>query len=86
MAAVSNWIANLLVSETFLTLTKALGSAGIFLLFAAFSFIGLVFLYILVPETKGMQFEEVEKMLAKGYRPKPFRRKEKKQGKSVDVA
>lgn len=69
IAAVSNWISNLIVSETFLTLTEAIGSAGTFLLFAGFSTIGLVFIYFLVPETKGLQFEEVEKMLAKGYRP-----------------
>ncbi|XP_059667008.1 probable inositol transporter 2 [Cornus florida] len=34
IAAVSNWISNLIVSETFLTLTEAIGSAGTFLLFA----------------------------------------------------
>ncbi|KAI4311923.1 hypothetical protein MLD38_036787 [Melastoma candidum] len=75
IAAVSNWCSNLIVSETFLTLTQALGSAGTFLLFAGFSLIGLVFIYFLVPETKGLQFEEVEKMLEDGYRPKFFRRK-----------
>lgn len=69
IAAVSNWVSNLIVSETFLTLTEALGSAGTFLLFAAFSSVGLVAIFLLVPETKGLQFEEVEKMLEKGYRP-----------------
>lgn len=85
MAAVSNWISNLIVSETFLTLTKALGSAGTFLLFAGLSFVGLIFLYIYVPETKGMKFEEVEKMLSVPYRPKLFRRKDKKHAKSIDA-
>ncbi|XP_071718292.1 inositol transporter 4-like [Rutidosis leptorrhynchoides] len=70
IAAVSNWISNLIISETFLTLTEALGSAGTFLLFAGFSTIGLVAIFFLVPETKGLQFVEVEKMLEKGYRPK----------------
>lgn len=69
IAAVANWTSNLIVSETFLTLTKALGSAGTFLLFAGFSTIGLIAIYFLVPETKGLQFEEVEKMLEKGFRP-----------------
>ncbi|KAM7263402.1 hypothetical protein ACFE04_001085 [Oxalis oulophora] len=69
IAAVSNWISNLIVSETFLTLTKALGSAGTFFLFAGFSFIGLIAIYFFVPETKGLQFEEVEKMLEKGFKP-----------------
>ncbi|CAI9105719.1 OLC1v1004716C2 [Oldenlandia corymbosa var. corymbosa] len=69
LAAVSNWTSNLIVSQTFLTLTKALGSAGTFLLFAGFSFIGMVCIYFVVPETKGLQFEEVEKMLEKGFTP-----------------
>ncbi|CAM8981941.1 unnamed protein product [Rhodiola kirilowii] len=69
IAAVSNWVSNLIVSETFLTLTKHLGSAGTFLLFAGFSFVGLIAIFFLVPETKGLPFEEVEKMLEKGYRP-----------------
>lgn len=70
IAAVSNWVSNLIVSETFLTLTEALGSAGTFLLFAGFSTIGLIAIYFLVPETKGLQFEEVEKMLEKGFKPR----------------
>ncbi|KAH0969940.1 hypothetical protein GBA52_022096 [Prunus armeniaca] len=35
--------------------------------FAGISVIGLVAIYLLVPETKGMQFEEVEKLLQKGF-------------------
>ncbi|KAI8524972.1 hypothetical protein RHMOL_Rhmol13G0191100 [Rhododendron molle] len=69
IAAVSNWTSNLVVSETFLTLTEAIGSAGTFMLFAGISFLGLIAIYFLVPETKGLPFEEVEKMLEKGYRP-----------------
>ncbi|KAI3698196.1 hypothetical protein L6452_31308 [Arctium lappa] len=77
IAAVSNWVSNLIVSETFLTLTETLGSAETFLLFAGFSTVGLVAIFFLVPETKGLQFEEVEKMLEKGYRPGLFRSKRK---------
>ncbi|KAH7838754.1 hypothetical protein Vadar_030750 [Vaccinium darrowii] len=69
IAAVSNWCSNLLVSETFLTLTETIGSGGTFLLFAGISFLGLIAIYFLVPETKGLPFEEVEKMLEKGFRP-----------------
>ncbi|XP_057537775.1 inositol transporter 4 [Amaranthus tricolor] len=72
IAAVANWTSNLIVSETFLTLTQALGSAGTFLLFAGFSVIGFIFIYLLVPETKGLPIEEVEHMLEKGYKPKLF--------------
>lgn len=82
IAAVSNWTANLLVSETFLTLTKALGSAWTFLLFAGFSLVGLVAIYFLVPETKGLPFEEVEKLLERGFKPKALRSKNEENGKS----
>ncbi|KAL3519311.1 hypothetical protein ACH5RR_017460 [Cinchona calisaya] len=71
-AAVSNWVSNLIVSETFLTLTEALGSAGTFLLFAGFSFLGLLAIFFIVPETKGLQLEEIEHMLEKGYKPSLF--------------
>ncbi|KAL6197713.1 hypothetical protein ACLB2K_033318 [Fragaria x ananassa] len=84
IAAVSNWTANLIVSETLLTLTKELGSAGTFLLFAGFSTIGLIFIYFLVPETKGMQFEEVEKLLEKGFRPKLFAPKDTKGKQKIE--
>ncbi|EEF34150.1 sugar transporter, putative [Ricinus communis] len=69
IAAVSNWSSNLLVSDTFLTLTEHLGAGGTFLLFAGVSCISLVFIYWFVPETKGLQFEEVERILEEGYRP-----------------
>ncbi|TYI23691.1 hypothetical protein ES332_A06G182400v1 [Gossypium tomentosum] len=75
IAAVFNWVCNLIVSLTFLTLTKALGSSGTFLLFAGYCVIGLVFIYWFVPETKGLQFEEVEQMLKSGYKPLAFKTK-----------
>ncbi|KAK9023022.1 hypothetical protein V6N11_003256 [Hibiscus sabdariffa] len=75
LAAMSNWISNLIVSETFLTLTRSLGTAGTFLLFAGFCVIGLLCIHAFVPETKGLPFEEVEKMLETGFKPKSFRRK-----------
>ncbi|XP_043691042.1 inositol transporter 4-like [Telopea speciosissima] len=72
IAAVANWVSNLIVSITFLSLTQALGSAYTFLLFCGFAFLSLVFVYFNVPETKGLQFEEVEKLLKRGFKPWPF--------------
>lgn len=69
IAAVANWSTNLIMSETFLTLTQALGSSGTFFLYAGLSFIGLIFIYFLVPETKGLPIEDIEKMLEKGFKP-----------------
>ncbi|MBA0662376.1 hypothetical protein Goklo_006509 [Gossypium klotzschianum] len=77
LAAVSNWISNLIVSLTFLSLTKALGLAGTFFLFGGVCVIGFSFIYWLVPETKKLPVEEVEKMLESGYKPKLLRAKSK---------
>ncbi|KAG9131469.1 hypothetical protein Leryth_015303 [Lithospermum erythrorhizon] len=69
IAAMANWSSNLIVSMTFLTMIEALGSSGTFLLFAGFSFLGLVAIFFLVPETKGLPFDEVETLLQKGFSP-----------------
>ncbi|XP_010243155.1 PREDICTED: inositol transporter 4-like [Nelumbo nucifera] len=74
MAAVANWVSNLIVSMSFLSLTQKLGSAYTFLLFAGVSGAALVLIYLLVPETKGLPFEEVEKMLQRGFKPWPFKK------------
>ena len=85
IASVFNWTANLFVSESFLTLTRAFGTAGTFLLFAGLSFVGLIAIYSLVPETKGLPFEEVEKLLEDGFKPNLFRSKNEKLSKDNQV-
>lgn len=82
IAATACWTANLVVSQTYLTLTEVLGPGGTFLLYAGFAFLGLIAIYFLVPETRGKTFEQIEKMLQKGYRPKAFRKKE---GKEIEM-
>uniref|UniRef100_A0A2P2KUP3 Uncharacterized protein MANES_15G123900 n=1 Tax=Rhizophora mucronata TaxID=61149 RepID=A0A2P2KUP3_RHIMU len=63
IAATSVWISNLIVSETFLSLAKAIGTAWAFMVFGVISVFALIFVLICVPETKGLPIEEVEKML-----------------------
>ena len=77
IAAVSNWCSNLIVSESYISLTEALVAGGTFLVFAGISTIGLVSIYFLVPETQGLQFEEVEKLLEDGYRPRYLEERKK---------
>ncbi|WVZ86364.1 hypothetical protein U9M48_033160 [Paspalum notatum var. saurae] len=70
IAAVANWVSNLIVTQTFLSLTKALGTSATFFLFCGVSFLALILVFFTVPETKGLQFEEVERMLeSKDYKP-----------------
>ncbi|KAL0912043.1 hypothetical protein M5K25_017986 [Dendrobium thyrsiflorum] len=63
IAATANWISNLIVAQSFLTLTQSIGTSMTFLIFGVISVAALFFVLICVPETKGLPIEEVENML-----------------------
>ncbi|XP_062096693.1 probable inositol transporter 2 [Humulus lupulus] len=63
IAATANWISNLIVAQSFLSLTQAIGTSWTFLIFGVISVVALIFVLVCVPETKGLPIEEVEKML-----------------------
>lgn len=63
IAATANWISNLIVAQSFLSLTEAIGTSWTFLIFGVVSVVALIFVLVCVPETKGLPIEEVEKML-----------------------
>ena len=67
VATAVNWGAAFLVSGFFLSLVKAIGQAYTFWLFAAFCVIGLIWVIIDVPETRGRSLEEIEA----SWRPSP---------------
>ncbi|KAM4632740.1 solute carrier family 2, facilitated glucose transporter member 12 [Polymixia lowei] len=60
-----NWATNLLISMTFLTVTEKIGVPNVMFLYAAMSFVLLVFVILCVPETKGRTLEQISKELAK---------------------
>lgn len=60
LGAFSNWFFTLIVSLTTLSLVTNLGATYTFWLYALISFIALVFIIFLVPETKGKTLEEIE--------------------------
>jgi MFS transporter, SP family, galactose:H+ symporter len=60
VATAVNWGAAFLVSGFFLSVVNAIGQAYTFWMFAAFCAIGLVWVYIGVPETRGRSLEEIE--------------------------
>ncbi|XP_062189902.1 probable inositol transporter 2 [Phragmites australis] len=62
-AATANWVSNLAVAQSFLSLTEAIGTSWTFLIFGVLSVAALAFVLVCVPETKGLPIEEVEKML-----------------------
>ncbi|CAN6447121.1 unnamed protein product [Victoria cruziana] len=62
ISATVNWISNLIVSETFLSVVAAIGTSGTFLLLAGIAVLAFIFVAIFVPETKGLSFEQVERL------------------------
>ncbi len=60
VASVGNWASNLLFSLTFLTLVGAIGRPTTFWLYAAVGVLAIVFVWFLVPETKGRSLEEIQ--------------------------
>jgi len=59
-ATFANWASNYFVSLTFLSLISRFGTGQTFLLYMAISLVGLLFVWKMVPETKGKTFEEIQ--------------------------
>jgi MFS transporter, SP family, galactose:H+ symporter len=59
VATAANWGAAFLVSQFFLTLVNAIGTAATFWLFAAAGVVSFVWIWKRVPETKGRTLEEI---------------------------
>lgn len=62
----TNWITNLLVGVSFLSLMETFGTAGTFWLFAGLNALFLLLTILFVPETKGMSLHMIENRLMKG--------------------
>lgn len=57
------WLFNFIVSLTFLTLIKYFHEAGTFALYGILCLLGIGFVYLRVPETKGISLEMIERNL-----------------------
>ena len=62
LATSVNWLCNLLVAFTFLSITRAFTTYGAFWLYAVIAFAGWIFLYKALPETKGRGLEEIQQL------------------------
>lgn len=60
VAISANWISNFIVTVTFLNLILLLGKSGTFWLYGLIGFLGLIFIWRRVPETKAKSLEEIE--------------------------
>lgn len=58
------WIFAFAVTKTFSDIQNAIGIGPTFWLLSGFSIAGTVFVYFLVPETKGKSLSEIQTMLA----------------------
>ncbi len=59
-----NWILAFIITKTFTNIRDAIGLGETFWLFSAFSVVGTVFVFFVVPETKGKSLSDIQKMLA----------------------
>ena len=62
LATMANWLFVFIVTKTYDSMQDTLTTQGTYWFFAGGSFLGFIFVYILIPETKG---EEVEALFDK---------------------
>ncbi len=65
-STVANWVANMMIGTFFLTMLDALGGPVTFALLAIVNLAFIVFTLLLVPETKGISLERIERNLMRG--------------------
>ena len=72
MCTVANFGFNFFVVSSFPILLHRIGGAYTFWMFAAVSFLCIIFVYYCVPETKGISLEQIEANWIKGVKPRDF--------------
>ncbi|XP_078069788.1 solute carrier family 2, facilitated glucose transporter member 12 [Mustelus asterias] len=61
-----NWTMTLVIALTFLSVAESIGLMWVLLIYAMLSFVGLIFIFFVVPETKGQSLEEISERLSHG--------------------
>lgn len=63
LVTMAGWGSNIIISLSFLPLMETMGISSTFWAYAVISFLGIFFVWRLVPETKGRTLEEIERDL-----------------------
>lgn len=69
MCSLTYWVCTLIVTSTFPSLLQLLGLTGVFGLFVVGCVLSWIFVYLKVPETKGMPLEVIIEFFAIGAKP-----------------
>lgn len=72
ICTVANFVFNLLVVYSFLPLVQKIGEAQTFWIYGGISFLCLIFVFFLVPETKGISLEKIENNWRQGLSARKF--------------
>ena len=59
LSTAANWMSNIIMSATFLTLIKLFSKQGVFVVYSALTIAFLCFFYKYLPETKNLPLEEI---------------------------
>jgi MFS family permease len=70
ISTASNWLANFLISVTFPLFTDSIGYGNAFFGYCFLAVLSLLFVYLLLPETKGLTLEEIQVMLRENPYPR----------------
>ncbi|KAG8642433.1 hypothetical protein MANES_12G087600v8 [Manihot esculenta] len=68
LGAVGNRVCSGLIAMSFLSVSRAISVGGTFVIFSAISALSVVFVYALVPETKGKSLEQIEQLFQNEHR------------------
>jgi len=66
LSTTTNWVANMIVGATFLTLLESFGNANTFWLYGGLNLLFILITLWLVPETKNVSLEHIERNLMQG--------------------
>ncbi|XP_065185291.1 solute carrier family 2, facilitated glucose transporter member 12-like [Sycon ciliatum] len=74
LATSLNWATNILISAVFLDLKFILGVTGLFTIYAAVCATAVIFVFLVIPETKNRTLEEISQALSAGEFKNPAQR------------